>query len=751
MKTFIVDDDAISRRLYETTGLSLGLEIISYADAESAWEACQRELPPLLVLDWSLPRMDGLELCRRVRALAQGARCIILMVTARNRPEELQAVLQAGADDYLAKPVDPVVLRVRLAIAARQARLLLQRKQTEDALRQSEERFQLVARATNEAIWDWDLATNRMGWNEGVQNLLGYAPEEVKPDASWWFNNIHPQDRDRVVAHIKKFWSATDLVWADEYLFRCGNGFYMTVADRAYLVRGPQGKALRLVGSMMDITERKQAEAKIQKLAAFAQFNPNAVLELAADGTLTYFNDATLKLTSVLNKKHPLEILPTDTAAIVKECLATGANNLRRETHAAGRIIAWSFFPIPAINAVHSYAVDVTERINLETQLRQSQKLDSIGQLSAGVAHDFNNILTIIQGYASLLLSAKTTDPKMKEPLTQISVAGERAANLTRQLLLFSRKQGSEQKNLDFGEVIANMIKMLQRILGEDIALEFGKVPGLPPVYADAGMLEQVIMNLAVNARDAMPKGGQLTLATQVEEIAAGQPAQTPLARPGRFVSMSVTDTGSGIPAEILPKIFEPFFTTKEAGKGTGLGLATVFSIVKQHQGWVEVASAVGKGTTFKTFLPVSTRADTAGADLLNQGVVRGGTETILLAEDDLALRGLARAVLQRYGYHVLEARTAIESLGIWAAHRDKIQMLLTDIVLPDGMSGRELAARLLAQKPGLKVIYSSGYSVDLEAQGVVLKEGCNFLQKPFPIERLARIVRSLLDEKSAG
>jgi PAS domain S-box-containing protein len=746
MRTLIVEDDALTQRLYHKLAADLGLEPVLCEHASAALDLFAREPAALVILDWMLPGMDGLELCRRLRALPRGGDCVIVVISARNEPAEFPRVLEAGADDYVAKVADHDVLRARLAMAARQARLLQQRLGTQEALRKSEERFEGIAQATNDAVWDWDLATNRLEWNAGILTLFGYSPDDVRPEADWRWDNIHPEDRERVVNSLRETLAGRDHLWSAEYLFCCQNGFYMMVMDRAFIVRDPAGRPLRVIGSMMDITERKHSEATIKKLAAFAELNPNPVLEFAADATLTYFNEATLKLTARLKKNHPLEILPRDIAVLVQACLASGRTDLRRETHLEGRILAWSFFPVPAINAVHCYADDITERVNLEAQLRQSQKLDSIGQLSAGVAHDFNNILTIIQGYATLLLAGKGADPKLAEPLTQIANAAERASGLTRQLLLFSRKQVIQRKHLDFGEVIANMAKMLQRILGEDIKLEVQRAERLPRVFADAGMLEQVIMNLAVNARDAMPKGGRLVIKTERAEIDADYAARRVEARPGSFVAMSVTDTGTGIPPEILPKIFEPFFTTKEVGKGTGLGLATVFGIVKQHEGWIELDSEVGRGTTFRILLPASAPTGAGESDPEAGTAVRGGNETILVTEDEPALRSLTRAALQRHGYSVLEAANGVEALGVWAAHKDKISLLLTDMVMPDGMSGSELAKKLMAQKPSLKVIYASGYSPEAGINGVELTEGVNFLPKPFQVEKLARTIRAALD-----
>ncbi|HVV72567.1 MAG TPA: ATP-binding protein, partial [Verrucomicrobiae bacterium] len=347
---------------------------------------------------------------------------------------------------------------------------------------------------------------------------------------------------------------------------------------------------------------RKLAEAELEKVASFAQLSPNPVMELAKDGTPTYFNQAAQKLAASAGQQSPKGILPSNIRSIVETCLQTGESRINLETRLASRTFAWSFHPVRASQVVHAYVEDITERLSLEAQLRQSQKMESVGQLAAGVAHDFNNMLTIIQGHGGMLLTKAAQSPELMESTQAIYFAAERAANLTRQLLMFSRKNVMQPRQLDLREVVAQMSKMLQRLLGETISLQFQPPPELPAIQGDIGMLEQVIMNLAVNARDAMPKGGRLTISTSPVSINEAYVQSHPEARPGEFVCLSVRDTGMGMDTYTMARIFEPFFTTKEVGKGTGLGLATVYGIVKQHEGWVEVASEPGNGAAFSIF-----------------------------------------------------------------------------------------------------------------------------------------------------
>jgi PAS domain S-box-containing protein len=389
---------------------------------------------------------------------------------------------------------------------------------------------------------------------------------------------------------------------------------------------------------------------------------------------------------------------------------------------------------------------EITERRTLEAQVRQSQKMEAIGQLASGVAHDFNNILAVIQLQADLLRVEESLSPKYRGFAREIGEAAQRAADLTRQLLLFSRKQAMQLRNLDLNDSVLNITKMLQRVLGEDVQMQFKYSPHPLFIHADAGMMDQVLMNLTVNARDAMPQGGKLIIETSAVEFDGLAAAQAPQSRPGAFACLNVSDTGCGIPPENLPQIFNPFFTTKDVGKGTGLGLATVFGIVQQHQGWINVYSEAGQGTTFRIYLP--RLAPSAGLKSAPTALtaMRGGQETILLAEDDPSLRLSVRMALSKLGYRILEAPTGVRALEVWQDNRGEIHLLLTDLMMPDGMTGKELAQRILQDQPGLKVIYMSGYSAEVVSQDFPLQEGVNFLAKPFETGKLAKTIRDCLD-----
>jgi signal transduction histidine kinase/ActR/RegA family two-component response regulator len=398
-------------------------------------------------------------------------------------------------------------------------------------------------------------------------------------------------------------------------------------------------------------------------------------------------------------------------------------------------------------NGALVFVRDITEHRKLEAQFRQAQKMEAIGHLAGGVAHDFNNILAVIQGYYDLLIIDGNLSPAQADYTDQIGAAAQRAAVLTRQLLLFSRKETLRLGDLDLNQSINEMTKILRRTLGEHIELQFKFALQPLFIHADAGMMDQVLMNLAVNARDAMPKGGRLVIETSVVDFDESVRAHSTHGHPGSFVCLSVSDTGCGIPPENLSRIFEPFFTTKDIGKGTGLGLATVFGIVQQHQGWIEFQSEVGRGTTFRIYISRLAKMPEQKPEPPALTAIRGGNETILLVEDDVFLRASVNTILSRLGYRVLEAVNGVEALEVWKQHRDEIHLVLTDMLMPGGINGKELGEQLLQQDPKLKVIYVSGYSADIVGKDFSLEEGVNFLAKPFAANKLAQIVRNCLDK----
>ncbi len=528
-----------------------------------------------------------------------------------------------------------------------------------------------------------------------------------------------------------------------------------------------------------DVTERKQAESALiqtkNTLQAAMDNSPAGIaIAGAPDGKLQYVNHAGLSIgggnyeSSVngvgidqyvaswklfdLDGQRPLK--PEEVPLV--RALKFGETNRRefiiRRSDNDDRIVVGNAGPIrddqgKMIAAIVVFS-DITEHKQLGEQLRQAQKMEAIGQLAGGVAHDFNNILNGMFIRLDLLKIEGPLTTSVREGLNQLSKDAERAAALVRQLLLYSRRQMMQMRDLDLNEVVANFSKMLQRVVREDIRLQLQLNRQALPLQADPGMVEQVLMNLAVNSRDAMPKGGQLIIKTFKTTLDAARAQQLGAeAGPGDYVCLSVSDTGTGIPPEALPKIFEPFFTTKDVGKGTGLGLSSVFGIIKQHKGYIEVDNRPGEGVSFKVCFPASIAAPTTQPGLVaKEPASCRGTETILLVEDEDSLRKLTRKLLEQQGYQVLVAANGVEALDLWKLHRNAVNLLLTDVVMPKGISGLELGKRLQMEKPELKAIYISGYSQDAIDNRNEMRTGMNFLQKPIEVDSLLLLLRQVLD-----
>ncbi len=701
-------------------------------------QALQEFDPDIILSDFSMPGFDAFDALDLLKQ--SGKDTPFILVTGSQSEEVAVRCMKAGADDYILKST---LKRLPSAVlnAVRNKDIERERQRALSALRQSEEHFRsLIENALDIILILAPDFTFR--YASPSVRALGYTSDGLKRKN--FLDFVSREDVPTVTAMFDSLFKEPGKPQQVEFRF--------SDADEAWRVLECIGKSVRvdspaaaIVLNIRDITERKEADDRIEKLAAFPRLNPNAIFELESDGRLTYCNQAALELAKMIDA-DPADILPDDIERLVEECLQTGNTKLRRETVFANRIISWHFFPVQEMETVHCYAIDITERVNLETQLRQSQKMESIGQLAAGIAHDFNNVLTIVQGYSKMLLEDNMLPADAKEPIEQISLAAQRATNLTRQLLTFSRKQVMQAQPLDLNETVSNVTRFLRRILGEDIALHFNYTPNLPSVEADIGMLEQLIINLAVNSRDAMPKGGTVTVGTALIEINHTHVRINPEAHVGRYVCLRISDTGSGIPAEILPRIFEPFFTTKAVGKGTGLGLATVYGVVKQHQGWVEVLSEVGKGTTFRIYFPASAvTADVTGSKTITEKNCRGN-ETVLVVEDEPQLRAMVCGVLKQNGYRTLEASCGPEAIPLFKENADKIAVVLTDMVMPGNMNGRELGEILHKDKPDLRIIYTSGYSPEMFSKDSVLKPGLNFLQKPYHPSALAKMVRDCLD-----
>ncbi|HWQ37106.1 MAG TPA: PAS domain S-box protein [Burkholderiales bacterium] len=639
-----------------------------------------------------------------------------------------------------------------------------ERRRTLDALRRSQEQLAALVDSVDGIVWEADAATWRFTFvSPKAERLLGYPVARWTEEPDFWVRHVHPDDRDWAV----RFCTSCVAEKRDhefEYRMIAADGRIVWLHDIVtVVVEG--GRPVKLRGLMVDVTERRRAEdalrASEERFRELAETIDDVFwIQDPRAGKLLYVSPGYERVWgrscrslydapgSWLEAVHP-----EDRERVARAAAARQAAGLYDEEYRIVRPdgrVRWvrdRAFPVRnaagEVERIVGVARDITERRQLEEQLRQAQRLEAIGQLAGGVAHDFNNILTSILMEAELAAEADGLPGEVRESLAQIRTAAERAAGLTRQLLLFSRRQVLQPRVLDLNEVVAGVAKLLQRIIGEDIRLQLDLHPGPLWTRADVGTLDQVLMNLAVNARDAMPEGGRLFVETGAEQV--GERPRHPEARPGAYVWVRVRDTGVGIPREVLPRIFEPFFTTKEPGKGTGLGLAMVYGVVRQQHGWVEVESEPGRGATFQVFLPAAPAlADEAPVG--GERRVPGGSETVLLVEDDAAVRQVTRTVLARHGYRVVEAGSGVEALEVWRAHRERVALVVTDLVMPGGVSGHELARRLRAERPGLKVIFMSGYSAAVAEREAGVRDGENFLQKPFPAERLLETVRRCLD-----
>ena len=514
--------------------------------------------------------------------------------------------------------------------------------------------------------------------------------------------------------------------------------------------------------NIRDITARKKAEGLNTRLAMAVEQAAETIVITDTQGSIVYVNPAferTSGYTSAEALGQNARIVKSgkQDEAFYRNLWGTLERGERWEGHFINRKKDASLYeedatitPVrDAAGTIVNYVAikrDVTREMQLEAQFRQSQKMEAIGLLAGGVAHDFNNLLAVIQMQTDLLNFGGGLSQAQTQSIKEITTCVERATDLTRQLLLFSRKEVFQPGPLDLNEAIQSTIKMLKRIIREDIEMQFKFAAGPLPLLANRGMLNQVLLNLAVNARDAMPNGGRLLIETSTADFDELATAQSTNARLGAYVCLSVSDSGCGISPDILPHIFEPFFTTKAIGKGTGLGLASVFGIVQQHHGWVNVYTEAGRGTMFRIYLPrmVGEAIDEMAPN--PSPPLRGGTETILLVEDEPALRLAVHQALSQLGYVVFEAASGVKARVVWRAHQHDIDLLLTDLMMPDGLSGKDLADGLMKEKPSLKVTYMSGYSAEVVGKDFPLQEGIHFLNKPFSIQQLARTLRTCLE-----
>ncbi len=748
------EDDAylIGETLTERTAADIELEWVDRL--ESGLTRLAEGKIDVVLLDLSLPDSHGLETLDKVQRQASDVP-VIVMTHLDDEAMAVQAV-RRGAQDYLVKG------RSDGYGLGRAIQYAIERKGSEQAVRDSEARLRAIIDTALDALIGMNAKGMITEWNPRAEVIFGWRRREAIGQnlADLIIPSRYREAHERGLRHFMDTGEGPALNRRVELvgLRRDGTEF------PAELSISPlkRGESYVFNAFLSDITERKCAEEIRVRLASIVESSEDAIISKTLDGIVTSWNrgaERTFGYTADEIIGKPIGVLiPQDRVEEESQIIervkqgehVTHFETVRRRKDGKDIHIALTISPIEdgagTIIGFSKIARDITEKKALEAQLRQSQKMEGVGQLAGGIAHDFNNLLTVINSYSAMVLGdLDFSNPFARNGIEQIKEAGHRAASLTRQLLMFSRQQVLEPKVLDLNEVVSSIGKLLRRLLGEDITQILCLHPALGRVKVDPGQMEQIIMNLAVNARDAMPGGGQLTIETDNVELDNTYARTHALVQPGPYVMLAVSDTGCGMDTETQARIFEPFFTTKGVGSGTGLGLATVDGIVKQSGGNVWVYSEVGRGTTFKIYLPRVEQAPelpepgAAPAELLR------GSETVLLVEDDEMVRALAQAILERYGYHVLAARNVHDALRFAQEGSAQIRLLLTDTIMP-GMNGPELAKQIQSIRPEIKVLYMSGYTDKVISCTASFEPETAFLQKPFTPQTLTRKVHEVLN-----
>jgi len=704
----------------------------------------------VILCDYSMPHFSALSALALLKETGLDIPFIIISGTIGE--EVAVEAMRAGAHDYLMKD-NLARLAPAIERELEETKNRRERRGAKAELRGSEAQYRRLIDTAYEGIWVADAKAHITYANQRLADMLGYTVEEMIGRSAFEVLD------EATSEEVKASWQRRLQGIKEQYDLRLRrkDGSNVWVILSATPIRDEQGEVTGALAMLTDITERKRVEEELRE----SQERYKGLVDTAFDGVVIQ-QDRIIKGANrsyaemfgysieELIGRDVLELIPPEQRDYVRSKIAE--DELVYETLGLKKDGTHINIEVSAKNCLYegeparlAAVRDITERKKLEEQLRQSQKMEAVGQLAGGIAHDFNNLLTAITGYSDLAMRKLQAEDPLRRNLEEIKKAGDRAAALTRQLLAFSRKQVLQPVVLNINAVLSELEKMLRRLIGEDVDLRTALEPELGSIKADPGQIEQVLMNLVVNARDAMPSGGKLTIETENVYLDEAYARQHTSVTPGHYVMLAVSDTGIGMDENTRVRIFEPFFTTKETGKGTGLGLSTVYGIVKQSGGNVWVYSEVGRGTTFKVYLP---RVDEGAQEYKRTPEIEEilqGTETILLAEDEELVRALAREILETYGYRVLEASNGGAALLICEREKEPIDLLITDVIMPE-MGGRQLVERLNQLRPEMKVLYMSGYTDNAIVHQGVLDEGANFIQKPFAPDALARKVREVLN-----
>jgi two-component system cell cycle sensor histidine kinase/response regulator CckA len=765
INVLLVEDDPSHAELIERAlrGASGRFRLNVAETLAEALSFLSRSVPDLIISDWRLPDGDGLDLLKGGEIRADVP--LVLMTSYGNERVAVEAI-QSGALDYVVKSVESLSdMPHTVERALWEWRSRRERDRMQAALLASEREYRFLADHVVDVIWTMDFDMKLSFVSPAAEKMYGWTVEEWKrlqpPDYLPPASLALAQQTIAEKVSLQGLPEEQEATLQFEQYRKDGTTFWTEV--KARLLRDDQGRPKNIIGVTRDITERKQAEQALAKEKAFSDTVihslPGIFFVCDERGLLQRWNDNQNAVTGYtsdeLSRMSVLQLFNLDRelmAAHLREVFQSGRAAVEASmVTKSGKALSYYLTGFRMVSNDQRYLVgvgiDISERKQLERQLLQAQKMESMGLLAGGIAHDFNNILTAILGYGSILQMSLGSDTASSDCISQILTSAERAASLTQSLLAFSRKQVLNPRNVDLNESILKIERFLSRVIGEDIELSLSLSDEALMIFVDPTQIEQVLMNLATNARDAMPKGGRLMIATETLLINEEQTRIHGFASPGRYAVLMVSDTGEGMDEQTKAKIFDPFFTTKEIGRGTGLGLSIVYGIVRQSNGYINVYSEPGQGTAFRINFPIVSSPAGGGLPAEVQQPLRGGTETILFAEDNQTIRLLNAGVLKEFGYSVFEAVDGEEALRKFREQRDRIRLLILDVIMPK-MSGREVFEYARRSDPSVRGIFTSGYPADLIQKEGVLESGLHFLPKPYSPQTLLRKVREVLDQR---